>query len=83
MIRALGPSLPVNGKLNDPRVELHDATGAIIATNDNWRTSQQTEIIATGLPPSDDRESALIKTLNPGAYTAILAGLNNTTGVTR
>lgn len=81
LIRALGPSLPVNGKLNDPRVELRDATGAIIATNDNWRTSQQTEIIATGLPPSDDRESALIQSLNPGAYTAIVVGVNNTTGV--
>jgi uncharacterized protein (DUF1800 family) len=81
LIRGLGPSLALSGTLSDPRLELHDSTGAVIATNDNWRTSQQTEIIATGLQPSDDREPALIQSLNPGAYTAIVTGANNTTGV--
>lgn len=81
LIRGLGPSLPVNGKLGDPRIELHDGTGALIATNDNWRTSQQAEILATGLQPSNDNEAALIQSLNPGIYTAIVTGVNNTTGV--
>ena len=81
LIRALGPSLPVPGALSDPVLELHDSTGALVATNDNWRTSQQNEIIATGLPPTNDKESALLATLNPGAYTAIVRGANNATGV--
>ena len=81
LIRALGPSLPVPGALSDPVLELHDSTGALVATNDNWRTSQQSEIIATGLPPSNDKESALLETLNPGAYTAIVRGVNNAIGV--
>jgi uncharacterized protein (DUF1800 family) len=81
LIRALGPSLPVPGTLSDPVLELHDSTGALVATNDNWRTSQQSEIIATGLPPSNDKESALLETLNPGAYTAIVRGVNNAIGV--
>ena len=62
-VRAIGPSLPVPGALSDPVLELHDASGAMIATNDNWRTSQQTAIIAAGLAPGDDRDSALITTL--------------------
>jgi uncharacterized protein (DUF1800 family) len=81
LIRALGPTLPVPGALSDPVLELHDSTGALVATNDNWRTSQQSEIIATGLPPSNDKESALLETLNPGAYTAIVRGVNNAIGV--
>jgi len=71
MVRAIGPSLPVPGALSDPTLELHDATGAIIATNDNWRSSQQAAIIASGLAPADDRDSALIRTLTPGAYTVV------------
>src|SRR5947207_3783392 len=59
-VRAIGPSLPVQGALSDPVLELHDSTGALIATNDNWRTSQEQEIIAAGLAPGDDRNSALI-----------------------
>jgi uncharacterized protein (DUF1800 family) len=81
LIRALGPSLPVPGALSDPVLELHNSTGALVATNDNWRTSQQNEIIATGLPPTNDKESALLATLNPGAYTAIVRGASNATGV--
>ena len=81
MVRGLGPSLPVTAALADPVLELHDASGAIIAQNDNWRTTQQTEIKETALAPTDDREAALIATVNPGNYTAIVRGANKTTGV--
>src|SRR5207253_634735 len=64
-VRAMGPSLPVAGTLSDPMLELHDASGAIVASNDNWRTSQQDLIIAAGLAPANDLESALIATINP------------------
>jgi hypothetical protein len=64
-----------------PSVELHDSNGAIIATNDNWKDSQQTAIQATGLAPASDAESAILSTLPNGSYTAILLGKNNTTGV--
>jgi hypothetical protein len=67
--------------LQDPVLELHDHTGATIATNDSWREIQQDEIIATDLQPGDDREAALVRTLAPGAYTVIEHGNNNTTGV--
>lgn len=80
-VRAMGPSLPVGGKLSDPLVELHDASGATIASNDNWRSAQQTEITNAGLAPGDDLESALIATINPGAYTVVVRGVNNATGV--
>jgi uncharacterized protein (DUF1800 family) len=80
-LRAIGPSLPVQGTLSDPVLELHDATGAMIATNDNWRTSQQTAIIAAGMAPGDDRDSALITTLPTGSYTVVVRGANNATGV--
>jgi len=65
---------------------LHDVSGATIATNDNWKVadgdgSQQAEIEATTIPPKDDRESALVRTLTPGNYTAIVRGKDDTTGV--
>jgi hypothetical protein len=80
LIRALGPFLPVSENLADPTLELHDASGTI-AANDNWRDSQEAELKATTIPPSNDYDSAIVKTLNPGAYTAILAGKGGTTGV--
>src|SRR5213595_1227343 len=80
-VRAMGPSLPVAGKLSDPLLELHDGTGATIASNDNWRSSQETEIIAVGLAPASDLESALIATINPGAYTVVVKGAGSATGV--
>src|SRR3954447_7218520 len=80
-VRALGPSLPVPGKLSDPLLELHDATGAVVASNDNWRGVQETELTAAGLAPASDLESALITTINPGAYTVVVKGVNNATGV--
>ena len=80
-VRALGPSLPVAGKLSDPLLELHDATGAIVASNDNWRSTQQTEISNAGLAPANDLDAALIATINPGAYTVVVKGVGNATGV--
>jgi hypothetical protein len=81
IIRAIGPSLPLNGALTDPTLELHDKDGAIIASNDNWRSDQEAEIVAAGLPPTNDAESAILATFNPAAYTAIVRGKNNTTGI--
>jgi WD40 repeat protein len=86
LVRALGPSVLVAGALGDPTLELHDGSGALIASNDNWKTrpdgtSQQAEIEATGIAPTNDLESALVQTLTPGNYTAIVRGTNNTTGV--
>ena len=84
IVRAIGPSLAQHGIINpllDPTLELHDVTGAVIAFNDNWRDTQQAEIQATGLAPSDNRESAIVRTLVPGSYTAIVRGKNNTIGV--
>lgn len=84
VIRAIGPSLAaagVAGPLQDPVIELHDSTGAVMTTNDNWQDSQGNEISATGLAPTDPRESAIAVTLQPGAYTAVVRGKNDTTGV--
>ena len=81
IVRAIGPSLSVSGALGDPTLELHDGNGATIASNDNWRSDQEAEIIATGIPPSDDLESAIVRNLAPSAYTAIVRGVNGTTGV--
>jgi sugar lactone lactonase YvrE len=81
ILRAIGPSLNVPGKLADPTLELRDSMGALIRANDNWRSDQQAEIIATGIPPTNDLESAIVQNLAPGNYTAIVRGVNNTTGV--
>jgi uncharacterized delta-60 repeat protein len=80
IIRAIGPSLPLPGALQDPTLELHDGT-SLLGKNDNWRDSQENEIIATTIPPSDNRESAIVATLTPGSYTAIVAGSGDTTGI--
>lgn len=84
IIRAIGPSLRaagVDGTLSDPTLELHDSSGATIASNDNWKETQQAEIQATGIPPANELESAIVRTLSPGAYTAIVRGRNGATGV--
>jgi hypothetical protein len=62
-------------------LELHDSTGRLIASNDNWKTSQQEQISASGLAPTDSREAGLITTLSPGAYTAVVRGAGSTTGI--
>jgi hypothetical protein len=83
-VRAIGPSLPLGGKLADPTLELRDGNGTLIRSNDNWRTGgQEAEIIATGIPPANDLESAIVATLagNSAAYTAILRGAGETTGI--
>jgi hypothetical protein len=83
LIRAIGPSLKnsVPNAMDDPFLELHDRNGATIATNDNWKDNQQTEIEQTGIPPNNDLESAIVRTLPPDNYTAIVRGKNNTTGI--
>lgn len=84
LLRALGPSLMSAGvpnALQDPILELYNSNGDVIISNDNWKSAQQSEIEATGLAPSDDRESAILTVLTQSAYTAILSGKNGTTGV--
>jgi hypothetical protein len=84
VIRGIGPSLGAFGITNpllDPMLELHNANGAIIDSNDDWRTNQAL-IESTGLQPANDAESALLlSNPPPGAYTAILRGKNNGTGI--
>jgi hypothetical protein len=84
VLRAIGPSLGALGvadPLQDPTLELHDSDGMQIAFDDDWKDSQQAEIEDAGLAPTDDREAAIDANLSPGAYTAIVRGKNNTTGV--
>lgn len=80
LIRAIGPSLPVQGALQDPTLELVDGNGATISNGD-WRETQESEIIATTVPPTNDNEAAIVATLVPGAYTAIVRGKEDTVGV--
>lgn len=83
LIRGIGPSLSVPGKLADPTLELRDGNGGLLASNDNWRSDQESEIMETGIPPTDDLEAAIINRLqgNGASYTAILSGKDGTTGV--
>jgi hypothetical protein len=93
IIRAIGPELSQYGvpdPLQDPTLELHDGNGALIASNDNWQTTiiggiithdQVQDITNSGHAPGDPRESAIIAELPAGNYTAIVRGVNNTTGV--
>ncbi|PYJ07127.1 MAG: hypothetical protein DMF06_16620 [Verrucomicrobia bacterium] len=81
IVRAIGPSLPVAGKLANPTLELHNGNGSLIASNNDWRSDQEQEIIATGVPPSDNLEAAIVATLPPSYYTAVVRGVNETTGV--
>jgi len=84
LVRALGPSLTaygVSGALPDPFLELRNSEGSLVAENDNWRSDQQQQIIATGIPPPNDKESAIISTLAPGNYTALVYGAGASEGV--
>ncbi|HEV3409481.1 MAG TPA: Calx-beta domain-containing protein, partial [Chthoniobacterales bacterium] len=86
IVRGIGPSLrngspPIAAALNDPMIELYNANAQVIGSNDSWRSAQQGEIQTSGLAPSDDREAAIIATLQPGAYTAIVRGAGNSSGV--
>lgn len=78
--RALGPSLPIEGALQDPTLTLVNSDGDTVATNNDWKTSQQAAIAATGIPPGDDRESAIVASLPAGSYTAVVRGAGDTTG---
>src|SRR5207253_8464643 len=83
LLRGIGPSLASFGimmPLADPVLELHGHSGALISSNDNWQDTQRSQILNTGLAPANNLESALIATLAPGAYTAIVRGKNMTTG---
>jgi hypothetical protein len=86
LVRALGPTLSdfgVPGALANPTLDLVNASGTVIRSNDNWRDDpiQRAQIEAAGLAPSHDEEAALVETVAPGAYTAIVRGSNRTTGV--
>lgn len=79
-LRAMGPSLPVQGKLADPVLQLFDSSGDLVAQNDNWN-AHRFDVMTAGLPPGDEHESVIIATLQPGTYTAVLRGLNDSAGV--
>ncbi|MEY2512428.1 MAG: hypothetical protein QOE26_3191 [Verrucomicrobiota bacterium] len=84
IIRALGPSTGVTGALADPVLELHGSDGSLITTNNNWKDNtapQQQDIINNQLAPTNDLESVIVITLQPGTYTAIIRGQSNGTGV--
>lgn len=84
IVRGMGPSLPVVGALADPVLELHDASGVLLETNDNWVDNPNKQaIIDSTIPPTNNLESAIVRTLpaNGAAYTAILRGASNTTGI--
>lgn len=84
VVRAIGPSLADSGVVNplaDPTLDLYDANGLVIRSDDNWRDTQESLIQSTGLAPTKDAESALIRSLAPGRYTAVVRGKDGGTGV--
>jgi hypothetical protein len=84
LVRALGPTLAdfgVPGALANPTLDLVTVSGTVIRSNDDWKTSQQTDIEAAGLGPAHEVEAALLETVPPGQYTAIVRGSGGTTGV--
>lgn len=85
LLRGLGPSIgnnntPVAGKMMNPTLQLHGENG-LIASNDDWKDTQRAQIAETGIPPKDEREAAIFRTLNPGQYTVILRGKNDQDGI--
>ena len=84
LARGIGPTLAgygISNPLPDPVLGLYNANGTAIRSNDNWKSTQQADIEITGLAPPDTRESAIVATLAPGNYTAVLSGKNGATGV--
>ncbi len=84
VVRALGPSLAANGiaqPLDDPAIEVRDGNGLLVAANDSWRATQEAEISALSIAPADEREAAVVTTVPPGAYTAVVRGADGGTGV--
>ena len=84
IVRALGPTLStlgVSGALADPTITIVNSSNVVVASNDNWRDTQETAIAASGYAPPNDLESAIIATLAPGSYTAVVTGKNGGTGI--
>ena len=81
LVRATGPSLPFSGTVSNPTLQLFNGIGVLIRSNDNWRSEQQREILASGMAPANDSEAAIAATLSPGAYTAIVGGAGGASGV--
>jgi len=86
VLRGMGPSLvssglPAASLLQNPLIELHGSNGALITSNDNWKDTQRALIEGTIYEPTDDRESVIVATLPPAAYTVILKGVGGTTGI--
>jgi hypothetical protein len=84
IVRAIGPSLNLAGQLEDPNLELRDSNGGLLEANDNWGDSANKQaIIDSTVPPSNSLESAIVATLpaSGASYTAIVRGVNNTTGI--
>ena len=83
--RAIGPSLAgagVSGSLSDPKLELRNSSGSLLASNDDWQTDPAAaQIQAVGLAPTNPKESAVRMSLQPGSYTVVVQGANNATGV--
>jgi hypothetical protein len=81
ILRAIGPSLPLSGVLADPILELYQG-GTLLESNDNWMDSPNKQaIIDSTIPPSHPLESAIVRSVTPGAYTAIVRGVNDGTGI--
>lgn len=84
VVRAVGPSLTefgISNALPDTTLQLRDQNGAIVLENDDWKTSQQAELENIGLQPSNDKEAALVATIQPGQYTAQVRGKGNDSGI--
>ena len=82
IVRALGPSTGVSGAMTDPTLELRDENGGLLEANDNWMDSPNKQAIeGSMIPPPDNAESAIVRTLTPANYTAIVRGVNNATGI--
>ena len=84
IVRAIGPSLNLQGRMEDPTLELRDGNGTLVDSNDNWMDSPNKQaIIDSTVPPTNNFESAIVATLsgNNSGYTAIVRGVNGTTGI--
>jgi len=86
VVRGIGPSLTAAGVANalaNPTLELHNGNGALLVANNNWQDdpAQAAELTAAGLAPANNLESGIAAMLPPGSYTALLAGVNNGTGI--
>ena len=84
IVRALGPTLSnfgVNGTLADPTIAIVNSSNVVVGSNDNWRNTQEAQIAASGFAPPNDLESAIIATLPPGSYSAVVTGKNGGIGI--